>query len=492
MDGPDTRWDFFLAYAREDEPSAQDLYERLSARCRVFMDRHSFELGLPWDTAAIEALAGAAAVVPLVSSHWGESWYFREEIARSIGLRKPIIPVLLAADVRRDGSLPYGLEMFPAIVAPQVGGMGEVARLLLGQLRSVAPDPVPRPAAPRDVARHRLFGRTKEIRAVLEHLESPRRDRSIVSIAGLGGVGKTALAEEIFHQLRSSGPFAHLLWETAKTEVFAGSGTVRIPGVPITLQRLLSAIAREGGFAADLEAQPTLADKILLARTHLEQERYLVIIDNLETVQGYRHLISDIRPLFAFSQAIVTTRFSLVEYDFVRSIPLRGLAARASLEFLRHEITDRSPLEDFSLDQGDLLEIHRATGGLPLAMKLVVGRLLATGGAPLGQLLDPLRDIDWSNEQSIYQQFYQFIYHDVWAALSPPARELLIALSVLPPEQPASREEVREVSGQNEPAFSGALEELLRASLVQPSGRVPHFALHPLTRHFVAHFVAGA
>jgi hypothetical protein len=138
-----------------------------------------------------------------------------------------------------------------------------------------------------------LFGREREIDTLINLLAKPRPGRNIIAIDGMGGVGKTALAAEVVHRARVSGLFAHFIWQTAKTEVFDGSGAVHLSGETpvITVGHLLQTIAREAGFASRLNEEGTLAEKIYLARRLMETERCLVVVDNLETVRDFRHLV---------------------------------------------------------------------------------------------------------------------------------------------------------------------------------------------------------
>lgn len=492
---PSVRFDIYLAYASADRAFAEELHRLLEPRCRVLFDRN-LAPGTLWDMALPEALQASRTIVVLVSKQSMSHWYFASEIAQAVNLARTrpgvkIIPVVL------DGSeLPFGLERVQAIDAVAAGGVEGVAgRILESVTRRETEGAMPAEDG-RDVSNPPvLFGREREIDTLTDLLAKPRPGRNIIAIDGMGGVGKTALAAEVEHRARASGLFAHFIWQTAKTEVFDGSGAVRLSGETpvITVGHLLQTIAREAGFASRLNEESTLAEKIYLARRLMETERCLVVVDNLETVRDFRRLVSELAPLFTGSQALLTSRFSLAEYDFVQTIPLGPLSVEAGLALLRNELRERSPLQPVTIDDEDLRRIHGATGGLPLAMKLIAGRIVSTI-APLDRLLEQIHVVDWNDPESVYRQLYDFIFQDICKSLPEPAQLLLSRMSVLPPVLPIALADVQAISGQERSVFERALEDLVRASLVERRGDrgTPHCALHPLTHRFASRLLDGA
>ncbi len=485
-DGGIMRFDIFLAYASEDVTYAQALYEQLQGSCRVFMDRARLVPGRPWDEALLDAIESSRMIVFLLSERSQDSWYLKEEVARAVSLMdaRPdgvkIVPVLLS-----DGPLPYGLQRVQAINA--VGtGVEDIARKLLDSLSRDEPIASPRGAVWQEAsAPPALFGRDREINVLLNLIQK-RAGRNVIAIDGMGGIGKTALAKEVVRRISASGEFSHVVWQTAKTEAFDGSGIVRqISSPPITMERLLLAIANEGSFRQRLDEERSLAERTYLVRQLMEKERFLVVVDNLETIQGFRRLVSDLGSLFTGSQALLTSRYSLAEYDFVQPVSLGSLPADAGVALLRNELQERSPLKPLIMDDDYLKRIHRDTGGLPLAMKLIAGRIVSTA-APLGRLLEQLRNVDWRNPEDAYGQLYSFIFENVWDGLSESARSILVRMSGLPPVEPMPMAYVEVISEQDTPVFDRAMAELVRSSMVELSeDRRSRCSLHPLTHHFV-------
>jgi len=343
-----------------------------------------------------------------------------------------------------------------------------------------------------------FFGRKEEREKILKQLRGENVSaRRILAIDGLGGVGKTELAMWVVRKVQEEGRFDHVIWETAKKEDFDGSGTVGRPSAArLTVERVVARIGDKLGFSADLNSARTQAERLYACSLRLGQTPTLVVLDNLETVDEYRSLVREIQPLFEKgSYALLTSRYSLQEFDAVQSYPLEGLPDGAAREFLRHELQDRDPLHPVDLDEQSLLAIRAATQGLPLAMKLIVGQLME-GTLPLDEVLSRLQAVDWSKPDDLYVQFYDFIYRAIWQQLSQDAQRLLAVMYLFPAGQGRTRERIEEraryahIQGT---AFEGALRQLIRARLLELGGSraAPSYSLHPLTRNFVHHQVSS-
>jgi hypothetical protein len=135
------RWDFFIAHAGIDTPSALELYEVLSPRARVFLDERSMVPGDPWTRVLPAVLKQSRVIVVLVSPNTRNAWYEDSEIRIAIDLlrdfpdRYRIIPLLLdnASSIRRS-DLPYGLEQTVPLSLAKCGGWQQVVQRLLDAL----------------------------------------------------------------------------------------------------------------------------------------------------------------------------------------------------------------------------------------------------------------------------------------------------------------------------------------------------------------------
>ena len=104
-------WDFFLAHAGADSPTAERLRSLLEPHATVFEDS-MLRAGEEWDLVLDRHLRASMITVVLVSRRTENAVYLREEIARAISLaradsRRRVVPLVL----EQVDALPYGLEL---------------------------------------------------------------------------------------------------------------------------------------------------------------------------------------------------------------------------------------------------------------------------------------------------------------------------------------------------------------------------------------------
>jgi len=147
-------WDFFIAHAAKDAPSAESLYELLVQKARVFLDSRCLELGDDWDLELKQAQRQALISVVLVSERTDSAYYQREEIAAAVDLARNnakthrVVPIYLEAGLSEHDSVPYGLRLKQGLTVPDAGGMQGVATRLLDSLRRRKEEPADAEAEP--------------------------------------------------------------------------------------------------------------------------------------------------------------------------------------------------------------------------------------------------------------------------------------------------------------------------------------------------------
>lgn len=329
---------------------------------------------------------------------------------------------------------------------------------------------------------HRLLGRDTLVGDALSALRDPT-GKTIVAIDGMGGIGKTALAREVASLAIEQNLFDQVVWEQAsKEQVISNS----ILSEASDLDELFDAIARKIGAINVVQMQGSEKEKRL--QSVLARRRVLIILDNLETASiNQREIADKFRNLLGSSKAIFTSRIRF--QGIVFGIHLTGLSDTDAIQLVREEAEQKNIKKVKSARTEELLEIVKATGGSPLAIKLVIGQL---SHFPVQHVLQQLRnvraaaDIDKEDE---YVQFYKGILLPSWELLSQNGKSLLVAMTHFAPGIGGRIEAISEISGISEEELPALIDELWKLSLIEvgnsPSLYKVRYYIHALTQYFV-------
>jgi tetratricopeptide (TPR) repeat protein len=319
----------------------------------------------------------------------------------------------------------------------------------------------------------KFIGRQEELAQVHRILRPyPHSRHPLVTIDGIGGIGKSALALEAAHRylrdydrLPEEERFDAIIWTSAKSEVLTADGIAPRRQITRTLDDIYTAIAialeREDITRARPEEQDELVTKALT------QQRTLLIVDNLETVDDER-VNAFLREIPAPTKAIVTTRHRI---DVAYPIRLTGMPKEDGLDLIAQECEKK----DVTLTDAEAEKLYRRTGGVPLAMVWSVAQMGYGYGVDsvLRRLGEPTGDIA------------RFCFEGAMERIrGKPAHKLLMALSLFATD--ASREALGCVAGLGEDILSRdeGLVTLERLSLVNKQGN--RYRMLPLTKHFAS------
>ncbi|NEE13682.1 hypothetical protein G3M58_45410 [Streptomyces sp. SID7499] len=238
-------------------------------------------------------------------------------------------------------------------------GSGEPAR----------PHPSPAQLPPPPI---HFVGRTATRDALYRTLTAPDPYPTAV-ISGMAGVGKSALALHVAHQLAERFPDGQL-------HLHLHGAT---PGMaPLTPAQALTTLLRDlGAEPCRIPEEPEAAAALL--RSLLAPTRTLLVLDDAESAAQVRPLL----PGGAGCGVIVTSRSPLTALDGAARFPLAPLSDDESADLLRRA-SGRDGLDGTDAARS-LVEL---TGRLPLALRVVAARLAArralTPDALAGQLAD--------------------------------------------------------------------------------------------------------
>ena len=361
--------DIFISYARSTEPQAQKIEDALRALGYEVWRDDQIPAHQAFGKFLEERLTAAKAVLVLWSAEAADSEWVRSEASRARTMGKLVqltldrSPLPMPFDQIQCADLAgWGGESVHAGWRKIVSSVGDLAGP--GAAKSGAPAaPAPTPAQRRDVETDNLprrlsslFGRQAEV----EQIEALLSRSGLVTITGLGGVGKTRLAIEVAQ--RTVGQYEDGAW--------------LVELAPVSEAELVAgAIARALAIDLPVGQQPLDA---LIERLRLRQ--CLIVLDNCEHVidaaaafaeaildasRGVRVLASSQELLGVEGEQVFRLR-SLDEADAAALFAERATAADAGFA-----VNER--------DTAAVKAICRRLDGIPLAIEMAAARAPSLG-----------------------------------------------------------------------------------------------------------------
>ena len=227
---------------------------------------------------------------------------------------------------------------------------------------------------PPDVAD--FTGRSEQVSAVSELFAPPargfRRAVPVITIAGKGGVGKTALALHIAHEVSRFFPDGQLY-----TNLRGAEHEVLDPA------EVLAGFLRELGVPGE-DVPEGLEDRARMYRARLAKRRILVLLDNAADETQVRSLI----PGTPDCAVLITSRSRLPGLPGGHTVSLDVMADQHAIELLAKII---GPAR-LAAEQDSANRIARLCGFLPLALRVAGARLASRPSWRLSWFADRLSD----------------------------------------------------------------------------------------------------
>lgn len=322
-----------------------------------------------------------------------------------------------------------------------------------------------------------FYGREWELKLLSEWVVVNRCQ--VVSILGMGGIGKSALAVSLMHQLASN--FEVVIWRSLRDA----------PTIEILLDDCLQLLAPQL-----LEKVSTSLDRRLsLLLEHLRQQRVLVVLDNLESLLGEGENNSQLRPGYEDytrllkrlastehqSCLLLTSRekpADLIEFESNRSLVRVLHLARLANQACENLLAEK----DVAGTRAELGRLIEAYGGNPLALKIVAQTILDLFNGQVAPFLEQGEVIFGGVRGLLKEQF---------ARLTTLELQVVLWLAIL--REPSTLAELLRLLARPVPRarLLEALEALHRRSLIERGKKPGSFTLQAVVLEYATAQLIG-
>ncbi|WVZ50588.1 hypothetical protein U9M48_001829, partial [Paspalum notatum var. saurae] len=225
-----------------------------------------------------------------------------------------------------------------------------------------------------------IFGRGREKDQIMGWLvdnleENPRSDRisktPVISIIGIGGIGKTTLAQIVYKELKDASVFDCIVWAHVSSDTFSVTGITK---------KILEDVMNKKPNVATLQA----LQKIL--KEKLNRKKFLLILDDVwedRKMNEWEKLMAPLQSSQRGSRILLTTRMESVA-DMVTSVMksekqylhLSGLDKDDSFALFRKFAFQDMNADDYGHLLSTAEEIVKKFQGCPLVTKIAGGHLM--------------------------------------------------------------------------------------------------------------------
>lgn len=319
-----------------------------------------------------------------------------------------------------------------------------------------------------------LFGVDQIVRE-LEELLLRAGEPWQVTITGIGGIGKSAVADQVVRRALAHFHFRQIAFVRIQPYTLSE----RSESSEQTFEQLTLSLIDALGIE---EPGPDRGSAI---RRHLKARPHLVIIDNIEESSAASYIITQLTKWSEPSKFLLTSRSRPVTARATKVIHIAELPPDQALALVRHEARIRGLNEINAAEDEQLAPLTETLGGNPLALKLAVALLEVL---PMQAIISDLRH----GRTISTQELYKHIYWQAWRSLSREAQALLEAMPLIS-ESGGTQEQLQAITGQPDDLFWQAVLELTTRCLLEQRGSIweRRYGIHRLTETFLNTEITG-
>lgn len=330
----------------------------------------------------------------------------------------------------------------------------------------------------------RLFG-IQQFQQKLEAYLTDPEDSWLIGVVGEGGVGKTSLTAKTVRSVVEKADFRDISWVTAKKQYFDLQTQAKVDHEQkpfSSFDDLILDIARD----LRIELPKSSEHYFDALCEEIKSRSCLIVIDNLETLEGYKSILSrfrsplDPQKLIAIepSKILITSRVKLRSGLIgVRELPMTGIDRSSTIELIRDRGQNIDRIAE--ADDEDLMPIYDTSRGIPLITHLIVNTI-AKYDFPLQEILQQIAGLD---------DLREFLYEDSVASLSPASLKCLRIIAASENGYAISYDILQGKVELDDTEFRECLAELSQYHLLEKVGsslhRYPRYKIHSFLHQFM-------
>jgi len=264
-----------------------------------------------------------------------------------------------------------------------------------------------------------FIGRQSDLKHLLKLISLSHR-APIITVDGIGGVGKTALVVEAAYQsweAKHGRPtdapiFDAIIFVSAKENYLLPNGIVPRLQRESTLRDIFRVIASTLDDKSITQSAPE--EQLNRVYESLGRQKTLLIVDNLETITEKNEVLAFLSDLPPSAKAVITTREQVLMYAPIR---LDCLPEADSLRLILQQATEKG----VTLNDEQSRQLYERFGGVPIALIYAIGQLAS--GYSIETVLD--------KSSPLPEDVARFCFHNsVQPLRGQPAHKLLMSLAI--------------------------------------------------------------
>ncbi|MED3876472.1 RNA-binding domain-containing protein [Lysinibacillus capsici] len=300
-----------------------------------------------------------------------------------------------------------------------------------------------------------FVGRETDLKILLDGLLKEEHTYRIL-IHGIGGLGKTALAQKTAYTLKSMANnneigLDYIFWISAKSEEYTiSSGIKPIQQDFNNINDVLNNLSKLFNIKLD---DLSIEEQKILITDFIKNKVGILIIDNWETVNDSNdELLEFLLRLPGKNKIIVTSRYKIVDQQFKNLSP-SPMIEEQGVQFLQKWIHNFNDDNLNNLSNDILFKLAASAGGIPIAMIMAIGQVSL--GKPISDVISDLNDFD------IDDPLLEFCFRETYKRLTENEKKILLSLTF----------------------FSNSVKKQVITSMVELSSRDVSSGLQKLVKH---------